>query len=252
MNLAHLTDVHAHLMLGNVENNRKNLIQTAERYGCSRYYISTIDGNHCYPDEDFIDMDNNATYAFMKDEPDLIKGYVYVNPRNANAMQVLRQGIEDRGMSGLKLWVATHCDDPLTYPVVEKMIEYNKPILIHTFVKAVGQLEHETTSYHVANLAERYPEAKLIMAHLGGEAFHGIRPVAKYKNVWIDHSGTLVGSEDLNHTVRLVGADRVLFGTDMPIAFASSYGQLYEANLTAEEREKIAWKNTAELFGEGF
>lgn len=243
-----LIDVHAHLMT-DVEDHRKQLVAAAERYGCKRYYISTIDGSY-YPDEEMIDWDNNQTYAFMKDEPDLIRGYVYVNPRNANAMQVLQKGMEEQGMSGLKLWVATHCDDPLTYPLVEKMIEYNKPILIHTFVKAVGQLEHESTSYHVANLAARYPEAKFIMAHLGGEPFHGIRPVAKYKNVWIDHSGTLVGSEDLNHTVRLVGADRVMFATDMPIAFASSYGQLLEATLTDEEREKIAWKNAVELFGE--
>ena len=148
--------------------------------------------------------------------------------------------------------MATLCDDPLVFPVVEKMIEYNKPVLIHTFVKAIGQGENESTSYHVANLAERYPEAKLIMAHLGGEPYHGIRPVAKYKNVWIDHSGTLVGSNDLQHTIDLVGVDRIMFGTDMPIAFASSYGQVLEAKLTDEEREKIFWKNAAELFGEGF
>ncbi|MBE6933867.1 MAG: amidohydrolase [Ruminococcaceae bacterium] len=246
-----LIDVHAHLMLNNIQENRKNLLRTAAHYGLNRYYISTIDGNHAYPNEEFIDMDNRATADFMRDEPSLIRGYVYVNPRNSNAMQVLQKGIEEQKMSGMKLWVATHCNDPLVFPLVEKMIEYDKPVLIHTFVKAVGQMEHETTSYHVAQLAERYPEAKLIMAHLGGEAFHGIRSIAKYKNVWVDHSGTLVGSEDLNHTVRLLGADRVMFATDMPIAFASSYGQLLEAKITEEEREKIAWKTAVELFGEG-
>lgn len=247
-----LIDVHAHLDPISVQENRATLLRTAACYGVDRYYISTIDAEHLYPSEENIALDNQCTLDFMKDEPSLIRGYVYVNPRHANAMSVLRKGIEEDGMSGLKLWVATYCDDPLVFPLVEKMIEYNKPVLIHTFVKAVRQLPHESTSYHVANLAERYPEAKIIMAHLGGEAFHGIRPVAKYKNVWIDHSGTLVGSEDVNHTVRLVGADRVLFGSDLPIAFASSYGQLMEARLTAEEREKIAWKNVVELFGEGF
>ena len=246
-----VTDVHAHLMLNGAAENRKNLLRTAERYGTSRFYISTIDGAE-FPNEETIDKDNKATADFMKEQPDLIKGYVYVNPRNSNAMSVLRKGIEEQNMSGLKLWIATYCDDPLTFPIVEKMIEYNKPILIHTFVKAVGQLQCETTSYHVGKLAERYPEAKIIMAHLGGEPYHGIRNVAKYNNVWIDHSGTLVGSNDLDHTVQLVGVDRVLFGTDMPIAYASSYGQVLEANLTEEEREKILWKNTAELFGEGF
>jgi predicted TIM-barrel fold metal-dependent hydrolase len=133
---------------------------------------------------------------------------------------------------------------------VEQMIEYDKPILIHTFVKAVDQLEFESTSRNVANLAQRYPEAKIIMAHLGGEPCHGIRPVAKYKNVWIDHSGTLVGSNDLQHAIDLVGVDRILFGSDLPVGFACSYGQVLEAKLTEEEREKILWKNTAKLFGE--
>lgn len=246
-----LIDVHAHIMLSGAEKNKQNLLRTAERYGVNRYYISTLD-NAEFPNEEIIDIDNKVTADFIKEQPGLIRGYVYVNPRNANAMDVLCRGMEEQGMSGLKLWIATHCNDPLVFPLVEKMIEYDKPVLIHTFVKAVGQLQCESTSYHVGKLAERYPEAKLIMAHLGGEPYHSIRNVAKYKNVWIDHSGTLVGSDDLNHTVKLVGTDRVLFGTDMPIAFASSYGQVLEAKLTAEEREKILWKNTAELFGEGF
>ena len=246
-----VTDVHAHIMLRGAEAHKKNLLRTAERYGTSRFYISTIDSAE-FPDEETIDIDNKVTADFMEEQPDLIKGYVYVNPRNANAMSVLRKGIEEQNMSGLKLWIATYCNDPLAFPIIEKMIEYDKPILLHTFVKAVGQLQCETTSYHVGKLAERYPEAKIIMAHLGGEPYHAIRNVAKYNNVWIDHSGTLVGSNDLDYTVKMVGADRVLFGTDMPIAYASSYGQVLEANLTAEEREKILWKNTAELFGEGF
>ena len=247
-----ITDVHAHLMMGNVENGRKALLQTARRYGVSRYYISTLDSS-LYPDEQAIDEDNAATAAFMRDEPEQIRGYVYVNPRNANALQVLRKGVEEQGMSGMKLWVATFCDDPLVNPLVEQMIAYDKPILLHTFVKAFGQAEQESTVAHVINLAQRYPEAKLIMAHLGGDAFHSIRAVAKHKNVWIDHSGSLVGSYDLTHTLRLVGADRVLFGTDMtPIGFPGSYGQVLEADLTPEEREKILWKNAAALFGEGY
>ena len=150
----------------------------------------------------------------------------------------------------MKLLISVYCDDPLVYPLVEKMIEYDRPILVHSFVKAVGQLDYETTAPHIRRLAERYPEAKIIMAHLGGEPFHAFRHIAPCKNVWVDHSGTLVGSEDLNHTIGLIGAERVLFGSDIPIAFASSYGQVLEAKISPEEKEKILWKNTVELFGE--
>ena len=246
-----VTDVHAHVMTHNIDGGKRNLLNVAERFGVDRYYISTIDGAES-PDEATIDFDNKVTLDFMKEQPDLIKGYVYINPRNANALDVLKKGIEEDGMSGVKLWIATYADDPLVYPIMEKMIEYNKPVLFHTFVKAVGQLRYETTSYHIGNLAERYPESKIIMAHLGGEPYHAIRNVVKYKNVWIDHSGTLVGSNDLQHTIDLVGVDRVLFGSDMPITYAGAYGQVLEAKLTDEERQKIFWKNTAELFGEGF
>ena len=58
--------------------------------------------------------------------------------------------------------------------------------LLHSFKKTVGQLEFETVGPHVADLASRYPEARLIMAHLDGNAYHGIKCIKEYKNVgWI-------------------------------------------------------------------
>lgn len=244
-----IIDVHAHIMSFDWEEDVRRLLKVADRYGVDRYYFSCLDGS-AHPDEENVARGNAIAAKCVKDYPGLFRGYVHVNPRSSDALDVLKKGIEEQGLSGLKLLISVYCNDPLVFPLVEKMIEYDKPILIHSFVKAVNQLPCETTAVHVAELAERYPEAKLIMAHLGGDPYHGIRPIAKYPNVWIDHSGTLVGSNDLNHTVDLVGADRVLFGSDIPIAFASSYGQVLEAKLTEEEREKIFWKNTAALFGE--
>ena len=244
-----IVDVHAHYGLYDTEYYRRELLHTAERYGVKRYYLSNVEGGY-YPTEEQIQLDNQTLSVLLKEFPDLFRGYVYANPRHKNALDVVKKGIEEQSFCGLKLWVATFCDDPLVFPLVEQMIAYDKPILIHTFVKAVDQLEFESTSRNVANLAERYPEAKLIMAHLGGEPCHGIRNVAKYKNVWIDHSGTLVGSNDLQHAIDLVGVDRILFGSDIPVGFASSYGQVLEVKITEEEKQKILWKNTVELFGE--
>ena len=91
-----VTDVHAHVMTHNIEGGKHNLLSVAERFGVNRYYISTIDGAEC-PDEATIDFDNKVTFDFMKEQPDLIKGYVYINPRNANALDVLKKGIEEQG-----------------------------------------------------------------------------------------------------------------------------------------------------------
>ena len=105
-----VTDVHAHIMTHNIDGHKRNLLNVSQRFGVDRYYISTIDGSEC-PDEATIDFDNKVTFDFMKEQPELIKGYVYINPRNANALDVLKKGIEEQGMSGVKLWIDPEVTD---------------------------------------------------------------------------------------------------------------------------------------------
>ena len=242
-------DVHAHLMPDWHESERA-LLEGAERYGIDRYYVSALDGTVFFPNEEQIASYNAVMYDFMRREPDLIRGYCYVNPCNRDVFDVLRRGHDEYGMSGVKLWVACFCDDPRVYPIVEYCIENDWPILMHSFHKAVGQLPYETTGPHVAALAKRYPEAKLIMAHLGANCYHGIRAIEAYPNVMVDCSGTIFRRDDIDYTVERLGARRVMLGTDMPSpgCMLTNYGQLLEAELTTEERELIAWKNAVRIF----
>ena len=247
-----MIDAHAHLWLSRPEQCRKYILQAAEQFGISQVYVSTLDGDEMKPNEEIIEACNQATADFMKDYPGLIRGYVYINPQNTNAMDVMRRGMEEQGMSGVKLWVSCLCDDPSVYPLAESLIEYGKPLLIHAFYKATGQYSGESTCLHVRNLAKRYPELKIIMAHLGGEAYHGIRAIRDCENVWVDHSGTLVGSNDLAHAVRLLGTNRILFGSDMSVGgFEPSYGQMLEVAVSEKQREDMLWRNAKMLFEGG-
>jgi len=76
----------------------------------------------------------------------------------------------EQGMVGLKLWTGTFCDEPCVYPVIEAAIELELPIMVHTFHKVVSPIRYESKPINVVNLARRYPEAKLIMAHWAGMA----------------------------------------------------------------------------------
>ena len=152
-------------------------------------------------------------------------------------------------MCGVKLWVATFCDDHLVDPIVEEAIRYDIPILVHTFHKAVDQLPCESLGIHQANLARRYPEARFIMAHIGANCLRELRMVKDCPNVWADFSGSIAHADDLEYAVRILGEDRILFGSDMPaIGFQPSYGQLLEADLTDAQREKIKWQNAQRVF----
>lgn len=243
-------DVHAHIMAPDFASDEREILKAAESYGIDRIYVSALDGSVFYPNAEQVTSYNAAMYDFMRRYPKLVRGYCYVNPGNADVMDMLRRGYDEYGMSGVKLWVSHYCDAPEVFPVIEFCIEKDWPVLIHSFHKAVGQLPNETKGPNVAALAKRYPQAKLIMAHLGANCYHGIRAVQAYPNVMVDCSGTIFRRDDIDYTVEMLGARRVMLGTDLPQpgCFLTNYGQILEASLTPEERDLIVYKNAVRIF----
>ncbi|GIP39526.1 hypothetical protein J31TS4_28060 [Paenibacillus sp. J31TS4] len=241
-----LIDAHTHIWGGRYEESTAELLAACERYGIDRIHVSGLNAHQ--PDEAEIREMNANVARFMKEQPGLVQGYCYVNPVHPGSLEVLRENIEDRGMTGMKLWVATYCSDPRVFPLIEQCIAYNVPVLIHSFHKAVGQLPAESTGVHVAELASRYPEAKLLMAHFGGNCYHGIKAIRDCPNVWVDFSGSLFRRDELDYTVRQIGHERIVFGSDMPITYLVNVGQVEEADLTAEQKECIYSRNALTLF----
>ena len=251
MHRAMIIDVHAHIMRSNFNKDKSEIRKAIDLYGISRVYVSALDESALSPDEVGIALCNAATHRFMQECPDHIRGYCYVNPNNPDCMDVLRKGFETYGMSGAKLWVACHCDCPQVFPVVEFCQAHGWPLLIHTFHKAVGQLADETLGEHVANLSRCFPDAQLIMAHLGGNCYNGVKAIRSRKNVWVDFSGSVFRKDDLDYAVEMLGEDRILFGTDFPRpgSFLANYGKVLDACLTEEQRRKILYQNAEKLFG---
>lgn len=245
-----IIDIHAHLWAGACEENKAEILRTIERYSITKVYVS---GLHGYtPDPEQVAGINRKVAGFVRENPGSICGYVYISPEHDNAVEVLKRYIEEPGFVGVKLWVSTLCDDPCVNPVVEKAIDYGVPVLLHAFHKATGQLPNESVGINVRNLALRYPEAKLIMAHLGGNCYDGIPAIRDCENVWADISGSIFRADDLIYAVESIGADRILFGTDLPGSFAVNYGEVLEANISEDEKNKILYKNTLVLFDRNF
>jgi len=241
-----IVDIHAHLWLGNAEKNKETNLDNCTAFNVKKLYVSTLQGY--YPDENEIRQCNDMTYGFMKEHPHLVKGYAYINPANANSVNELRRCIEECGMSGIKLWVATFCDDERVNPIAEAAIRYDIPILIHCFKKTVGQLEHESTGVNVENLGKRYPELKIIMAHIGANVYDTVKCIKEYNNIFVDFSGSFMRRDDLDYTIRHIGVQRMLFGSDMPGCFENCVGQVEGAAITDEERKMIYYGNACKLF----
>ena len=110
-------------------------------------------------------------------------------------------------------------------------------------------------------VAVQHPKTKLVLAHMGfthfreAVAFELIRRLDMAGNVWFDLSAianTYAGSPvqgELVWTIRKVGTDRVLFGSDWPVYTpAETIRAVRQLGFTKAEQQQIFHDNAARLF----
>lgn len=115
-------------------------------------------------------------------------------------------------------------------------------------------------------LARAFPETRFILAHFGGGLpFYELNPRIRQalRNVLYDTAAAplLYRPEATRRVVELVGAERVLFGTDFPLLthpretrvpeLAKSLRDLRASGLTGDELQAILGGNTAKLLSIG-
>ena len=123
--------------------------------------------------------------------------------------------------------------------------------LIHALKKSqFAGVPTENTSVEIRNLALRYPELKIIMAHVDGNCYHGVPNVRDLTNVYVDISGRGNREGELEYIVENLGEDRVLFGTDLSeSSFCAPYSTVASAQLSDSAKQKILFENAVRVFG---
>lgn len=242
-----IIDCHIHLQGTGIE---PGLIESADMLGVDQLCASSLGRKWSYEPtpEVFIEANDDVARC-MRKYRNRILGFAYLNPVYLDeSLAEMRRCIEEIGMSGIKLWVAAYANDKRVFPIVEKAIEYGVPILQHAWHKATGNLPHESMPTHVADLARRYPEADIIMAHIAGDWERGIETVAACPNVYVDTSGSIIEAGMVERAVDVLGARRVLFGSDahgvdLPVAVA----KIRDAEIFDVAKEMILGENMQAL-----
>ena len=140
------------------------------------------------------------------------------------------------------------CNSPLLDPIVERAVSLNVPILQHTWLKSTGNEENESTPQDVVELAKRHPRANLICGHTGGNWELGIRTIRDQKNVYADIAGSDPTSGFVEMAVRELGAQRVLYGSDVGgRSFASQVAKVLGASVPDEAKRLILGGNIRRL-----
>lgn len=188
-------------------------------------------------------IDNRYIGEIQRRNPDRIIGWALVNPWESDASEQLRRCVEKLELHGLKLHpflngYAIDCFE-VTAPVLDVAAEYRLPVIVHTYTEGPYN-----TPFQVEEVARRYPDCSLLMAHSGfmWQCEQATRATARTPNLYLETS--CVDAGEVRMFVETVGANRVVMGTDTPTGwFATELVKIRAVGRTEEERAAMLGGN---------
>jgi uncharacterized protein len=170
-------------------------------------------------------VDDEYVASYVAAHPDRLIGFLSVDPTQNGWERELRDGHERLGLRGIKLlpmYAGFQPDDERLDPLWSYAQKHRLPVLLHTGTTFISQAPLENTlPRHLDRVATRFPEVKIIMAHLG-HPYEGecVVVARKHSNVYADISALHYRPFQLYHSLMLVQEygiwNKILFGTDYP------------------------------------
>jgi hypothetical protein len=192
---------------------------------------------------------NQEAADWVAEYPDRLYAYVVVNPNDpegtlADVTRFLRGGTN---FVGLKLHCYLHgaqLHDRGYAKCLAFASENDLPVLVH----GGGKDDWD-------GMCLQYPNANFIMAHAclwDGVDRDGIALYERVRttpNLYVDVCGSAAYRGSLRKLIDLVGADKILYGSDFPMFdFAWELGRVTLADITDEEKRLICGENARRLF----
>ena len=247
-------DLHCHLngVPGETPEARLGkMLEYADRMGIARLCVFMGTEWSYDPSPEKMRQENDEVLRAIRAFPDRALGFVYLNPKHTQAsLDELNRCVRDGPMVGVKLWVALHCNAPELDPLIARAEELKAIIFQHTWLKITGNLPGESTPMDLAELAGRHPHATLICGHSGGDWERGLRAIRPHKNIYADLAGGDPTAGFTEMAVRELGAERVIYGSDVGgRSFASQLAKVFGADISESARKLILAGNLKRLLG---
>lgn len=209
---------------------------------------------------------NEQVAKLVSEFPDRFYGFASVDPNRDDALEVLDNAFGILKLEGLKLNPAKqrfNPDDPKYYPLYEKCIAYDKPIIFHAGLSwEPGAVTEYAHPFRFERIAIDYPQLRICLAHF---AWPFVRELVmlliKYPNVYTDTSALYMDSpeESIERILRTdmgpLWVDRalhrqIMFGSDGPRfrQFKLLRG-LEKVPMREKSREEIYFRNALRFMG---
>ncbi len=275
-----IIDFHTHVFSPRIKKNRSQYIDNdpcfAMLYSNKEARLATTDELIASMDKAGIDISvivntgwtthdlcvetNDYILESIARHPKRLIGFCAVQPQAPEAAIVeiercVRGGIRGIGEMRPDMQLFDLGDEEAMQPVVDALRKYKLILLTH----ASEPVGHDypgkgiITPDRLYPFITNFPDLTIVCAHWGGGLpFYALMPEVKQamKNVFFDTAASpfLYSPRVYNQVIQLVGADRILFGSDYPLlAQARLLQEINSADLSEEEKSLILSGNARRL-----
>lgn len=244
-------DLHVHLFPDNFSPKAVKALEG--KYGMRFIAAPTVESLKRFMEEKQIDISVVQPVATSKGQVSMINDWITgVVKRNreikafgayypgAGIISDILSRLKQNGINGIKLhpyFQGFYPDDKKMYDFYEHIIVEDMWVLFHA--------GHEARRF--LRLRKKYPELKMILAHLGG--YKSWDKTEKYlvgEDLFFDVSHTFgfMPEEKIKKIIESHGPDKVVFGSDFPLsASGDTLDRFMDMELKNEYKEKILYSN---------
>lgn len=179
---------------------------------------------------------NDMTADYVQTYPDRLTGFAVLNPQEvAHSVAELERAVDELGLRGIKLHPSMqefYPNDEGFFPVYEFAQARRIPVLCHTGASAASHPDKYSHPLLLDEVAVRFPELRLIMAHAGRPMYaEAALLLRKHPHVYADLCAN-VGRRDGEALLAFVllalkvyagATDRLIFGSDYPVFWPADF-----------------------------
>lgn len=240
-----ICDIHMHFGSCNVfdvEVTEKTLIDTLQKYNITSAVVQLFPGINSYKEN------NDALIDMLKKYENKLYGLISINPHvddtffNSEAERLFDTGL----FKAIKLHTIGHAINPLSNDakkVYKFAADHDIPVMVHT-----GPGIPFALPSMIRPIAKEYSVVNFILAHAGDAQIYApdaVLTAGDLSNVFLETSWTSIG--DKNWFYNSLGAEKIIFGSDMPENIPVELTQYQLMNLNDEDLSKILSENTKRL-----
>ncbi|MCC6416227.1 MAG: amidohydrolase family protein [Opitutaceae bacterium] len=251
-----IIDVHTHPIFFNVGRHEREinaLVAHGRALGIERMIaLGDVLRYGPRPDAAQLTRLNNENARLQRLHPGYFVGFCYLNPLLGEkaVMQEAERCATKFGFKGIKLEIANNASDACMQHVMKAARAFGYVVLQHSWSSTHfgPDLRDHSDPEDTAYLARHHPDVNIIMAHLVGIGYRGVLAAKGLPNLYVDTSGGYPEDGLVEYAVEHLGADNVIYGSDLPIRDSSTkIGSVLGARIPESTKAKILFSNTARL-----